>query len=433
MQNSPTSIGRPVWAIARRVLPWVVLVAGALRVASYVPTKMPPDLAVYRMGGRAVVESLDLYDLTENLLQMPFTYPPFAAVLFVPLHLLSGAGARVVWFALSLVLIGLCTWLLAQAFPKVAGIAPERMWFSKLELWILLTGFTLLLDPTHWNLGLGQINLLLLWLVLFDGLRMQRHGGYLTGIATGIKLVPAIFIVSMAVNREWRRALSAVAAFAATVVVGFLVMPGQSWAFWTDLAFDASRPGDIFRIDNQSMAGMLQRLGVEGPGNIVWFACIAVVFVVCMWAAMRLWTVSRLSSLSTVAIGALLISPISWNHHWIWFLPAVVSLTGLAIRAGRAGLRVPAAGLWATVAVSAIVILHGPNMLFAGSGPNPLILESPSASLVEVLGVNSFVLVGICALAALAWCAWRAAVLFGKPQQDDSSAENVEPLAMGAS
>ncbi|WP_241682905.1 glycosyltransferase 87 family protein [Actinomadura sp. J1-007] len=89
----------------------VILLAGAaIAVAAIAPIVTrwlgnPPDqrlvdLEVYLDGGRAVLRGAPLYDvLTQPPQLLPFTYPPFAAVLAAPLTLLSWRAAQWAWMA----------------------------------------------------------------------------------------------------------------------------------------------------------------------------------------------------------------------------------------------------------------------------------------------------------------------------------------------
>jgi len=116
---------RAVEARILAVAPWLlglsVLVHFALVLTQ---TKMTMiDLKVYRDGSPALLQGT-LYDwhLTEPLGQfaLPFTYPPFAAVLFLPLSWLPWVAVRVLWQAASVV----CLWWLVRLSLKL--IARDR-------------------------------------------------------------------------------------------------------------------------------------------------------------------------------------------------------------------------------------------------------------------------------------------------------------------
>src|SRR5205807_5253144 len=100
--------------------------------------RIPIDLSVYRAAGMKVAAFLggSLYmkhwtHLDGRLLgptahvPLPFTYPPFAAILAVPLGLMGPGLAFVFW---SLVCGGLVVWLTSVAFRPLLDRFPRRRW-----------------------------------------------------------------------------------------------------------------------------------------------------------------------------------------------------------------------------------------------------------------------------------------------------------------
>ena len=89
-----------------------------------------------------------------------------------------------------------------------------------------------------------------------------RYRGMLIGLAAGIKLVPCSFILILMLKREWGAALRAVVAFVITIGLGAVVVPHDSWQFWSGGFVNLSRFGTdaVIRGDNQSLTGALMRL-----------------------------------------------------------------------------------------------------------------------------------------------------------------------------
>jgi hypothetical protein len=83
----------------------------------------------------------------------------------------------------------------------------------------------LLTEPVFRTMYLGQVNLLLMALVIGDLAQPdeRRVKGMAVGIAAGIKLIPLVFIPYLLLTRRFRAAAMAAGAFAGTVVLGFLV------------------------------------------------------------------------------------------------------------------------------------------------------------------------------------------------------------------
>src|SRR5439155_13505639 len=114
------------------------------------------------------------------------------------------------------------------------------------------------LEPVDMTLHFGQINLLLLALVLADLALPRRWQGIGVGLAAAIKLTPLIFIGYLLLTRRLRAALVATGTFAATVALGFALLPGGSVAFWGGRF---AQPGDgPERLVNQSLNGLILRL-----------------------------------------------------------------------------------------------------------------------------------------------------------------------------
>ena len=298
------------------------------------------DLQVYLDGGQqALHHPGDLYSWHyENHPGIQFTYTPFAALLFavgslLPFHALLGAVALVSTLALAATV-----WI---AFRELGWRTPARMGAT-----LLVTGLVFWTEPVQRALFLGQIELVLMALVVWDLCQPDRRPwkGAATGLAAGIKLVPLLFIVYLVLVRRFRQAAVAAAAFAVTVVIGFAVLPGESTYWWIDgNFFQAGRTGFVGDQQNQSLRGLLTRLAGSVDGSMApWLAVAVVVAVLGLAAAVVLHNSGRaFAGLMTAALTALLVSPISWDHHWVWIAPGLAVIIDAGVRAattaGRAG------------------------------------------------------------------------------------------------
>ena len=273
------------------------------------------DLDVYVAGGRAVIDRSDLYAVSVH--DLPFTYPPFAAVAFVPLALLPDVAARVVLTLVSL-----------AALATVVEVVRRRLALSPVQV-IPTVLVVLALEPLMRTLLLGQANAVLIALVVLDCLVVpERHRGWLIGVAAGIKLTPAIFVVWLLLRREWGAALRAAAAGAITVAIGALVAPSSTWFYWTGGFGDLGRFGaaSVLGTDNQSLPAAVARLA--GLTSVPAFLALGCGFSA---AAAGAWVASRclhrgddVGALLAVAVGGLLASPVSWSHHWLWMAPLLL-------------------------------------------------------------------------------------------------------------
>jgi len=288
------------------------------------------DFRIYMWGGHAVLHDSRLY--LAPAYGHWFTYSPFAAMVFVPVAALPLAVARVLW---DLVSVAALAWSCVLIL-KLAGRPPSRLMVAG------VVAAAMALDPVWETLFLGQVNLILLALILTDIWLVSRGSpglavGAGVGLAAAIKLTPAVFIVFFLLAGRTRAAVVAAATFVLCGLAGFAVAPHASTLYWEHLSHDTRRVGAPY-ISNQSPYAAAIRIA-GGQGHIGWWWIGVSLAFAAVGLAVATVLVRRGDWLAATAVtGAtgLLISPISWAHHWVWVLPALALLL-------RAGYRVAAA------------------------------------------------------------------------------------------
>ena len=313
------------------------------------------DLDVYRIGSLAFLRGGNLYHglpPTGSGAALPFTYPPFAAVLLSPLAMVPMTVAAVVITLASITLTGVTLREFTRSLSS--GPLPAGPWLS---IWWLLP-VALVLEPVHSTVEYGQVNIVLLALVALDCLRPDPRWprGALTGLAAAVKLTPAAFVLFFLLRRDWRAAATAAGSFAAATGAAFALDRRDSVQYWTHVVTATSRPGNPAFAANQALTGLIARAGLDPQaraGMIAWLALSAAVIAVTVPGMRRALAAAEPAwALSLNAFAALLISPISWTHHWVWAEPALLVLAVLAWRhSWRAGPAAVTAGL-VTFAVS---------------------------------------------------------------------------------
>jgi alpha-1,2-mannosyltransferase len=298
------------------------------------------DLEVYRIGVQTWLDGGDMYgDLpaTATGLVLPFIYPPFAAMVLVPLVLLPWTASWVALFLLSLASLAVTLYVVARrVWP-----AGERA--GALAVAALALPFALLLEPVWETFRFGQVNLVLMALVAVDCLveRPRWPRGMLVGIAAAIKLTPAAFVLFFLLRRDLRAAVVAVATAAVATGIGFLVDAPASARYWLD-GPAAGVSGSVF-YTNQTLQAVLSRAGAaELTVTAVW-ALLTVALLLLIAPVVR--RDGPVSALVAVAAFALLVSPTSWSHHWVWAAPALLLAVAMAVRLRSAGWAVTAAVL----------------------------------------------------------------------------------------
>jgi alpha-1,2-mannosyltransferase len=305
--------------------PWLLVLSVAARLAW---TYLVPnganfvDLHVYVGGAATIGTGHPLYDFvyaeqTPDF-PLPFTYPPFAAVLFQPLHLVPFGVLSFAWQVGIIAALYGVVWVTLRLLGRA-----EHRWAM---LWTAVGIWT---EPLRSTFDYGQVNVILVLAVLIAVLSSRWWlSGLLVGLAAGIKLTPAVSGLYFVGVRRWGAALFSGVVFFGTIGVSLLVLGDQARFYFTDLLGDADRIGPIGTSFNQSWRGGISRiLGHDaGYGPIVVAALVVTaVLAVLAWRAVDARS-DRLGGILVVQLFGLLLSPISWTHHWVWLVPLIVWL-----------------------------------------------------------------------------------------------------------
>ncbi len=334
------------------------------------------DLVDFVQAGRSVVHGTDIYGVYPGVLA--FNYPPFGAVVCVPFGLLGVVGAT--WLMTLLSLASYIVIVRVSLLRCGARLTTTASWWWTGTLVVL----GLALEPVQRTLIFGQVNLVLAALVLLDLFVVPRWAkGLLLGVAAGVKVTPAFFGFYYLAKRDWASAGRSLASGVATVAVGWVVQPSASASYWLGGMDKLSRFGQqALQPVNQSLRAVWVRGTHGGDPGTAYLACALVVAVLAAYVCHRLVAAGEdLAAVTALAAGSLLVSPISWTHHWVWVVPAMVVL---AHRGSR----------WQVVVVGLLMFL--PPM-WAATG-DPLRLSSAD----QVLA-SAYVLLGAAYLIGLAW------------------------------
>jgi alpha-1,2-mannosyltransferase len=355
------------------------------------------DVHVYRLGGDAVLHSRSLYRL--RYANLPFTYPPFAAVLFTALAALSWSTAAASMAVGSCLILPVILYL-ALRLPPVSEHFSER---ARWELALTAAAAAIWLEPVRTALGYGQVDLLIALCVLFDlSLADEAKAkGMGIGLAAGLKLTPAIFAVYLLLTRRYRAAAVAAATFAATVAVGAIAEPDSSARYWTVLL---ARPGHVAPVqdaENQSLLGALTRALHTTHVGWLWLPMAgAVALTGLALASLAGRSGDEAAGFSICAITGLLISPISWTHHWVIAVPALL-LAAVTVYAGAAR-RSRAATVTSWAAIMLVALIGWIRLARAVPGSDWLRLSPAGVAASEV-----YVIAGLTALVVAGAAAYR--------------------------
>ncbi|MFV9635328.1 mannosyltransferase [Mycobacterium neumannii] len=280
------------------------------------------DLHVYVGGAGTLNQPGALYDYiyaeqTPDF-PLPFTYPPFAAVVFYPLHLLPFGLVALLW-QLGII----------AALYGVVRISQRLLGSGDRRIAMLWTAVGIWLEPLRSTFDYGQINVVLVLAVLYAVYSTRWWlSGLLVGVAAGLKLTPAVSGLYFLGARRWGAVIFSAVVFVATVGISALVVGDETRRYFTELLGDANRVGPVGTSFNQSWRGGISRiLGHDAGYGLAVVAGIALTAVLAILAWRAIGGASdRLGAIVVVQLFGLLLSPISWTHHWVWLIPLMIWL-----------------------------------------------------------------------------------------------------------
>ncbi|WP_237687385.1 glycosyltransferase 87 family protein [Arthrobacter jiangjiafuii] len=372
------------------------------------------DFSVYLSGGQSVLDAGgQLY--TKELeyregSSLLFTYPPFSALMFAVLAPFGQSLGLNIFTGVSLLIAAAAAVLgvrHAFALPSVAAVL-RHPWLRPLA--VAGAGFVVLLGPWRETLAFGQINILLFGLIMADFLvkRDSWPRGLLTGVAAGLKLTPLVFGLYFLARGDWRGLKNMTFGFLATFGLGFLILPRESRTYWLDLLPDTSRIGGAGYVDNLGLKGAILHFGgpdfpVDLPWLLLSLLAVGAAALIIRLAGNR---GDLLTAAGATALLMLLISPVSWSHHWVWvalFIPLLGRNIADYTRKGT-GLR--AAGI-VLLAASVVVFVFSPKSIGELLGAENLDSQLPTLWLMaSSIGV-------FWGVALMAW--WVTVLWTGRP------------------
>ena len=297
----------------------------ALQLVTRVHLGIPLDFQVYRDGALNMVHRGNTYHTRYTWAHLYFTYPPFALLLLSALVVASPIATLAAWWLFSV--LALVT-VIALCLRELTALRRYNLWLVAAAIG---GASCLCLQPLRSNMNFGQINFFLMLAVAYDLIRVRnRSRGVLTGLAAAIKLTPLIYAVYFVLSRARASAWRAGGVFVVAGVVGWLVLPRDSVTFWLHQAFSPERKGNPANPLNQSWFGFAEHVLASSPAwrDVAWVVLSAVTLWFGLSLARHFIARSRpVDALLVLALTEVLVSPISWAHHWSWvvLIPQVLA------------------------------------------------------------------------------------------------------------
>ena len=432
-----------------QILGWLCLLGATYPQMYDKDYKLPQhfDVYVYWYALNNWFSGNSLYDwyALPDYKMYPFTYPPFGAWALSPLTWFDyETAARLMIMAIALqtaVIVALvgrslgCSWGSAFAIAPWAAILVQQC-----------------LEPFNQSVGFAQVNTAMMALVMIDVAAPPswKGRGVASGLAAAIKLTPAIAVLIFLLRRQWRSAITMVATSLTVTLLSWIISPSESARFFFDAMWDPQRAGDAYYAGNQNLKGFVARALPENAWSITWAIAVVLALVAAVWLCLRIQAAAtsvvtsrsasddvasgllntaapaapagdatetaasdavaapsavatspaspalpeNLATLLTAAVImtlGLLVSPITWSHHWVWGLASVVALIAVA-------LRLKSAPLAALALAQGALFIMAPHWWFPYGQVNEL-----HWSVVKQLVGSSYTLAAIASGVALAW------------------------------
>jgi hypothetical protein len=322
----------------------------------------------------------------ENLAQTyQYPNPPVMALLLYPLAKLPPVAAALLWFYIK---VGMTLLALHWVFRLVeTEDRPFPPWARALV--VLLS-----LRPIIGDLQHGNVNLLILFLVVasLTAYRRRRDGlaGVVLGLAVACKVTPALFVPYFVWKRAWRVLAACAAGLALflwpglvpSLCLGFEDNQRQLKSWYDEMVYPFVVEGKITsEHNNQSLPGLVARLATHSPSWVIypdnvwtpkeyhnlldldpaharWLikGCMGAFALAVVWCcrtatnSRRGWRLS--AEFALVLLGMLLFSERTWKHHCVTLLlPFAVLCYHLAVCKPGPRLRAYLIGSLATAAL----------------------------------------------------------------------------------
>jgi len=297
------------------------------------------DLRVYRAADRKLFAGGNPFVGLFTVNKLPFTYPPFALVVLSPLAFGPLGLVEALWWLVSSAALVALLFLLLEAergrdTGRVDRTDERGCRLRSLAIAAALGAVaTLALEPVRSNMNYGQINLILMLLVVCDlTCANSRWRGVMVGLAAAVKLTPLIYLGYFLVRRDQKSLLRGGATFVVATAATWLALPSESALYWFHELANPGRTGDVAGVSNQSWQGLLNRAPFHGGelATVLWIVlCVATIASGFLLVRRPSVKERPAETILVLALVELLISPISWTHHWSWLVLAPIAAVSL--------------------------------------------------------------------------------------------------------
>lgn len=290
----------------------------------WIYTSIGPDFTQVWISAKDMAASREPY-LDPNL-AYPNAYPPISVIFFLPLTHLSHQMALVIFTYISFASI------IAAVFLSLKIAMKKVPW----HYFLLFIGLTFSSFPTRFTLGMGQVNMIVLFLLLL-GVYLETKpnknslaAGISLGIAIALKPIFSFFLLFLALKKSWKAVFTSGLTVALLVVFTLIFWSPHIWITWYQsgiLPLTNYTSSQIYVYQNQGIFGFLLRLIPNFYTRILVHKLTTLILVpIAIYLAYKKKDYNL--GLSFFIITLLLFDITSWQHHFVWLmLPFVVLYT----------------------------------------------------------------------------------------------------------
>jgi alpha-1,2-mannosyltransferase len=257
------------------------------------------------------------------------------------------------------------------ALTAVTGPVARRYGRRPAPIVLAAVLLALAVEPVRATLGLGTLDLVLFGLITADVVALRRAAwarrraawwpgrpasapagerpvthqlrqawatgawaGAGIGLATALAVGPGLFIVYLAVTRQWRAAFTALGTASTVAAAALLAAPRETAAWFGEVLWRLDRTGSVDQIGNQSLAGVLARLYDSATTPVLLWLSFALLLVAVGMIRARSAHADgdEIAAFTLVGLTGAIVGPISSTHELVWVLPAVLILVDAAVR-----------------------------------------------------------------------------------------------------
>ena len=276
-----------------------------------------PDFGQYYWGLKEIFQGSNPYLIGKDIFT-PSTYPPFVFILMSPFEILSYFGAEKIWTLLSII-------FLIGSVYLIFKINNEKM-FSRIGLLISALLFAFYF-PIKFSLGMGQINFLILFLVMLSIHFLNKNKNYVSGIFLSlsimIKFFPLFLLPYLIILKKWKILFSFIFLSIIILLFTFIINPDINIYFYKNV-LPTLLGGWKTDYYNQSLSGFLGRQMSIGFIRELLRISISLILVLISFLVIlknnsQKTTVINLSCSLLITL-TLLINNFSWQHHFVWLI-----------------------------------------------------------------------------------------------------------------